>query len=325
VPFVAHLTKRVVDGQGVETSNEKLHFFYDSQSRPAMVEYEGAIYRYVHNLQGDIVAIVDAAGTPVVEYKYDAWGSHVSAAGFSYSSIGVLNPFRYRDYSFDAETNLYYSSDRYYSPQLTRFINADSLSCGHKGLLANNKFSYCANNPVVRADTNGNFWGTIFDIVSFCVSVVEVIHNPTDIEAWVFLVGDTIDLLPVVSGVGEITKAIRVAGKLDDGFGILSKAKEYGIQSYRALRKTLSGTGLEAHHIIEKRFFKHVKDFNTDDMLSVAVTKEEHKAFTQAWRDAFKYGTDYSELEPWEIWEKASEIYRDYPELLEAAHKELFG
>ncbi len=58
-----------MDENGVE-SIEELHFFYDAQSRPAFVEYDGAMYRYVHNLQDDIVAIVDAAGNRVVEYRH---------------------------------------------------------------------------------------------------------------------------------------------------------------------------------------------------------------------------------------------------------------
>ena len=44
--------------------------FYDAQSGPAMVDFNGALYSYVHNLQGDIVGIVDSAGSLVVEYKY---------------------------------------------------------------------------------------------------------------------------------------------------------------------------------------------------------------------------------------------------------------
>ena len=32
-----------------------MHFFYDSQGRPAKVRYNGTIYSYIHNLQGDIV------------------------------------------------------------------------------------------------------------------------------------------------------------------------------------------------------------------------------------------------------------------------------
>ena len=64
--LITHLTKRTVDENG-EESTEELHFFYDAQSRPAFVEYEGIMYRYVQNLQGDIVAIVDTVGSLVVE------------------------------------------------------------------------------------------------------------------------------------------------------------------------------------------------------------------------------------------------------------------
>jgi len=95
--LITHLTKRVVDMDGVETS-EELHFFYDAQSRPAMVEYNSAMYSYLHNLQGDIVGIVDAEGTLVVEYKYDAWGKPVSTTGSLAGTLADLNPFRYRGY-----------------------------------------------------------------------------------------------------------------------------------------------------------------------------------------------------------------------------------
>ena len=37
--------------------------------------------------------------------------------------IAVKNPFRYRSYYYDFETNLYYLNSRYYDPQIGRFIN----------------------------------------------------------------------------------------------------------------------------------------------------------------------------------------------------------
>jgi YD repeat-containing protein len=51
-----------------------LHFFYDASNKPAIVDFNGTKYAYVHNLQGDIVAILDSNGSVVVQYKYDAWG-----------------------------------------------------------------------------------------------------------------------------------------------------------------------------------------------------------------------------------------------------------
>ena len=34
-----------------------MHFFYDTQNRPAIVIYNGTTYYYMHNLQGDIITI----------------------------------------------------------------------------------------------------------------------------------------------------------------------------------------------------------------------------------------------------------------------------
>ena len=55
-----------------------------------------------------------------------------------------------------------------------------------------------------------------FDVVSLAMSVVEVVSNPADPWAWAGLVGDAIDLIPFVSGVGEVTRAIKTVDKITD-------------------------------------------------------------------------------------------------------------
>ena len=65
-------------------------------------------------------------------------------------TLGLLNPFRYRGYVYDDETQLYYLGSRYYNPYRGRFINADSVFDGA------NLFAYCGNNPINRYDSNGN-------------------------------------------------------------------------------------------------------------------------------------------------------------------------
>lgn len=83
-----------------------------------------------------------------------------------------------------------------------------------------NLFAYCGNNPVNRADYSGHFWDTVFDVVSLCFSIAEVVANPADPWAWAGLAGDIIDLVPFVTGVGEVTKAVgatvKVANTLDN-------------------------------------------------------------------------------------------------------------
>ena len=80
-----------------------LHFFYDAQNKPAVVLFNGTAYAYLYNLQGDVIALVDANGSKVVEYKYDAWGNPLSKTGTLATTLGTLQLFRYRGYVFDEE------------------------------------------------------------------------------------------------------------------------------------------------------------------------------------------------------------------------------
>ena len=77
-------------------------------------------------------------------------------------------------------------------------------------------FAYCGNDPVNRIDDGGHFWDTIFDVISLGASIVEVCVNPTDPWAWAGLVGDAIDLVPFVTGVGEAARAVKTTVKVVD-------------------------------------------------------------------------------------------------------------
>ena len=61
----------------------------------------------------------------VVQYVYDAWGNHTVSG--SNTTLGNLNPFRYRSYFYDPEIYLYYLKSRYYDPFVGRFLNMDSV------------------------------------------------------------------------------------------------------------------------------------------------------------------------------------------------------
>ena len=52
---------------------------------------------------------------------------------------------------------MYYLQSRYYNPTWGRFINADALVSTGQGILGNNMFAYCANNPVNYIDHLGTY------------------------------------------------------------------------------------------------------------------------------------------------------------------------
>ena len=140
-----------------------MHFTYDAAGRPATVIHNGTVYYYVTNLQGDVVALLDSTGAQVVGYTYDAWGRLLSTTGSKASTLGLYNPLRYRGYVYDRETGLYYLQSRYYNPTIGRFINADAFTSTGQGLLGNNMFAYCRNNPVRRVDISGATDADCFD------------------------------------------------------------------------------------------------------------------------------------------------------------------
>ena len=133
-----------------------LHFFYDAQNKPAVVIFNGTAYAYLYNLQGDVIGLVDSNGTKMVSYSYDAWGKPISKTGTLASTLGTIQPFRYRGYVFDEETILYYMRSRYYDAAKQRFVNADSLYDNGDMLLNHNKYAYCNNKPVIHYDQDGN-------------------------------------------------------------------------------------------------------------------------------------------------------------------------
>ncbi len=71
------------------------------------------------------------------------------------STLGTLNPLRYRSYVYDTETGYYYLQSRYYDPEIGRFINADAFASTGQGMLNNNMFVYCLNNPTFYVDEAG--------------------------------------------------------------------------------------------------------------------------------------------------------------------------
>ena len=168
-----------------------LAFYYDGNgtrthfTKKSSTGYE--TYYYSYNLQGDIIALLNNAGTVVAEYNYTAYGKPIGAV----TEIGNLNPFRYRGYYYDDETGFYYLQSRYYDPTNARFINADAADyIGATGTpLSFNLFLYCENDPVNNTDPSGNFWvraasavagAALFGTIAYLIS--SLFNLPRDLK-----------------------------------------------------------------------------------------------------------------------------------------------
>ena len=140
--------------------NDTLLFYYDSDGSATSFSYNGTMYFYVKNLQGDVVRIIDLSGTEVASYVYDAWGNIKDTNGEP--TIREINPIRYRGYVYDTETSLYYLQSRYYDPFTGRFLNADIFyDTNTETPLSTNMFAYGENNPANSIDPYGTLTITI--------------------------------------------------------------------------------------------------------------------------------------------------------------------
>lgn len=149
---------------GMKKGSDTVLYYYDSDGGLVSMSVEGsgsnpdATYLFAKNQQGDITRIVDENGTVCATYSYDAWGKILAET--EDSEVEGLNPFRYRGYVYDSETELYYLQSRYYDPLTGRFLNADSpeyTDTQSGSPLSTNMFAYCENNPINKLDYDG-YW-----------------------------------------------------------------------------------------------------------------------------------------------------------------------
>ena len=154
-------------------------------------------------------------------------------------------------------------------------LNADTIgvvTSSLDDLTDKNLFAYCDNNPIVRRDSSGYIWETVLDIASLAASLGEVVKSPTDSWAWAGLAGDTIDLLPFVTGVGEATRAVKTLSKADE---VIDTAKT-AIKFLNKNSDIKKATG--AYIITFKSGKAYVGKGGINRMLTSAISKSEKYA-----------------------------------------------
>ena len=188
-------------------------YIYDAEGSPFGMLYRESTYAkgafdvfwFERNLQGDVIAVYDNAGTKLITYTYDAWGNVTTTYSNGGASTGAVNnPFKYRGYYHDSETGFYYLNSRYYDPVICRFLNADGYVSTGQGLTGYNMFAYCGNNPVSRLDKNGygwsDFWkkaklkaemilSSIINKFEECIGIVVSTESKSVVESYSGLLG----------------------------------------------------------------------------------------------------------------------------------------
>ena len=185
-----------------QRGNNTIYYLYDLTGLVGL-KYNNNTYYYIKNIQGDIIGILDQDYNEIVTYEYDSWGKLLSIKDnqgneiTDETNIGIINPFRYREYYYDTETGLYYLNSRYYNPTWGRFISQD-ITVGEIGgnCLGHNMYQYAFDNPINLNDSGGVWpkWAKKIIKATAVVAVVAVVSIVTVATAGVGTVAATIAL-----------------------------------------------------------------------------------------------------------------------------------
>ncbi len=145
----------------LEEKDNNIKLFVRDETGLIGFKYNNKMYYYVKNIQDDIIGILDTNYEQIVKYCYDSWGNITNIIDNSDENIGLENPYRYRSYYYDNETELYYLNMRYYNSKWGRFINADEIVGASDTHTGYNLFTYVGNNPVNNIDVSGRFLGKL--------------------------------------------------------------------------------------------------------------------------------------------------------------------
>jgi len=133
------------DGTGTETKR----YLYNPQTTfmtdPLAMIQNGNAYYYHNDHLGTPQLMTDSTQTVVWQADYTAFGKATITTGT------ITNNLRYPGQYYDAETGLHYNWNRYYDPEVGRYLSVDPV--GLRGGM--NLYRYVSNNPVISIDPLG--------------------------------------------------------------------------------------------------------------------------------------------------------------------------
>jgi RHS repeat-associated protein len=138
-------------------SNSQAYVAYPSSQQPddQVVAYneDGLAYHIFHNIDGSVFMATDGTGQVLEAYEYTAYGERTIRAPDGTvrpgSSIGM--PFGFQGHPQDSETGLVYMRNRWYKPEIGRFISQDPI--GWAGGL--NLYAFVGGAPLLFTDPFG--------------------------------------------------------------------------------------------------------------------------------------------------------------------------
>lgn len=140
---------------GINSSSSRFGFFKIGvlpllllSFAPPTVVYAQTKVEYIHtDALGSPVAVTDASGNVIEREVYEPYGSPITRPGSDQPG--------FTGHVMDSLTNLTYMQQRYYDPQIGRFLSVDPVTAYSNPAGAFNRYWYANNNPYRFTDPDG--------------------------------------------------------------------------------------------------------------------------------------------------------------------------
>jgi RHS repeat-associated protein len=300
-------------------------------------ESSGAVHFFGYDGLGSVRFLTDTNGAVSDQRVFEAFGTQITSSG----STPLI--YLFAGEQTDGDLNAYYLRARYYKNNEGRFLAMDSFEGTQSDPLSLHKYLYGADNSVNRVDPSGN---GDFNLILLQAAISQVsglaanlgfrvvpILNKVTIILYESISGSTVVggagllaggkiAVTVVGGGTKYVDAIAVASAQKIALSGFKEAGKYGVWPFKVLQKLVPvGSGLEKHHLVEKRFASTL-GVKEGDIPSIVLTAEEHALYTARWLEQIgrrnmdvPVTTANATLE--NIWAAAQDVYYDAPELLE--------
>lgn len=189
-----------------------------------------------------------------------------------------------------AESGFYYLQSRYYDPEIGRFINADGLVSTGQGVVSNNMFAYCGNNPISRKDPIGQFWITALAVAAVAVVCAFTLsacssNNATESTSE-----------PYSNQANCYAYAMQLENDPRTGQPFMSKPQPGEFSGNGLTAKDLKGTSETVKKVINKKVSADAKVLNLN---YTEVISADHVPKEGNWVVALAYATDGTDYHWW--------------------------